>query len=403
MAGAKQRALIFILLTVLMDVVGFSIIIPVIPDLLKKLTHFSTGEVASIGGWLLMSTAAMQFLFAPVMGELSDRIGRRPVLLMALAGLGIDYIIHAYAPSVAWLFFGRILAGIFGSSHTVAMAYVADVSTQEEKARNFGMIGAVFGLGFIIGPLIGGIFAKWGVEVPFLVAAGLTLLNLLFGFFILPESLKPELRRPVNFKKMIPGVSLFRLGSYKAFAALLFAFFLAMVAGQTLPSVWTYFTIEMYNWGAFEVALSLAAVGLLVAVVQGFLLGKIVSRFGSRRTILIGFVCWTVGMGMYAFSFEEYILYAALIPYCLGGVGSPTLQSLISNHVSQREQGNLQGTMTSMASLAMIITPPLMTQVFSTFTTSTEHYFPGAPFALAAVILLVGTFIALNGLSKLDT
>ncbi len=400
----QKHALLFIFITVLVDVIGVGIIIPVIPELLTSLTGKNLNEAAGIGGLLMSTAALMQFFFAPVMGELSDRFGRRPVLLLALFGLGLDYLLHAYAPTIAWLFLGRILAGVFGSSFTVATAYIADVSTPEKKAKNFGLVGAAFGLGFIIGPVIGGVFAQWGVQVPFLIAAGLTLANFIFGLFILPESLPVEDRRPVNFKKMIPGVSLFKLGSYKAFGGLLLAFFLAQLAGQTLPSIWSFFTIEMYSWTAAEVGYSLAAVGILVAIVQGLLIGKVVSRFGNKRVIMGGFILWTLGMLLYAVSFQSWILYASLIPYCLGGVATPTLQGLISNKIPANEQGNLQGTLTSMASVTFIVGPFISTTIFAAFADSTKGiYFPGAPFVMGAMFLVVGSIVAYRSLKKIES
>jgi DHA1 family tetracycline resistance protein-like MFS transporter len=404
MSKYQNHALLFIFLTVLVDVIGIGIIIPVIPELLTSLTGMDLNEAAGIGGLLMSTAALMQFFFAPVMGELSDRYGRRPILLLALFGLGMDYLLHAYAPTIAWLFLGRILAGIFGSSYTVATAYIADVSTPEKKAKNFGLVGAAFGLGFIIGPVIGGVFAQWGVHVPFLIAAGLTFLNFLFGFFILPESLKAEDRRPINLRKLIPGVSLINLGSYKAFGGLLLAFFLAQLAGQTLPAIWSFFTIEMYSWSAAEVGYSLAAVGILVAIVQGLLVGKAVSRFGNKRVIMGGFILWSVGMLLYALSFQSWILYASLIPYCVGGVATPTLQGLISNNTPANEQGNLQGTLTSMSSVTFIVGPFISTSIFAAFADSTKGiYFPGAPFVMGAIFLVAGTIVAYYALKKIET
>jgi MFS transporter, DHA1 family, tetracycline resistance protein len=400
----QNHALLFIFITVLVDVIGVGIIIPVIPELLTSLTGKDLNEAAGIGGLLMSTAALMQFFFAPVMGELSDRYGRRPVLLLALFGLGLDYLLHAYAPTIAWLFLGRILAGVFGSSFTVATAYIADVSTPEKKAKNFGLVGAAFGLGFIIGPVIGGVFAQWGVQVPFLIAAGLTLANFIFGLIILPESLPVENRRSINFKKMIPGVSLFKLGSYKAFGGVLLAFFLAQLAGQTLPSIWSFFTIEMYSWTAAEVGYSLAAVGILVAIVQGLLLGKVVARFGNKRVIMGGFILWTLGMLLYAISFQPWILYASLVPYCLGGIATPTLQGLISNKIPANEQGNLQGTLTSMASVTFIVGPFISTTIFAAFADSTKGiYFPGAPFVMGAMFLAVGSIVAYRSLKRIET
>lgn len=401
---SEKGALTFIFVTVLVDVIGIAVIIPVIPELIGNLAQVSIDEAASIGGSMMMMFAAMQFLFAPVMGELSDRFGRRPLLLIALFGLGLDYLFHAYAPSIFWLFVGRFIAGICGASVTVANAYIADVSTPENKAKNFGMIGAAFGIGFILGPVIGGVFGEYfGFRAPFFVSAGLTLLNFLYGLFILPESLPKEKRRPVDFKKMLPGKSLMNLGKYKAFGGLIVAFFLANMAGQAMPSVWTFFTIERFGWSELDIGASLAAVGVMVAIVQAGLLGWAVKKFGSRNVVKGGFLLWSFGMFLFAMASESWMMYAFLIPYALGGVAGPTIQSLLSNNVSASEQGNLQGALTSMISITAIFGPLLHTGLFDYFSgVGAPIYFPGAPFAAGAVFLIVGSILAIISMNRLE-
>jgi len=229
---SKKTALLFIFITILVDVIGIGIILPIIPDLIMELTGEGTAQAVIYGMWLTTAFAGMQFLFSPVLGEISDKYGRRPILLIALLGLSIDYLIHAWAPTIMWLFVGRFLAGITGASFTVASAYIADISTNEEKAKNFGLIGAAFGLGFIIGPAIGGFFGDIDIRLPFYIAAGLTFTNFVFGYFFVPESLTTENRRPIELKKMIPGVSLVSLRKYKGVLLLITAFFLANLAGQ---------------------------------------------------------------------------------------------------------------------------------------------------------------------------
>lgn len=402
--ASNKKALGFIFITILVDVIGIGIIIPVIPTLIKNLTGEGLSEASGYGGWLLFSFAIMQFLFAPLMGELSDRFGRRPILLFALFGLGVDYIFHAYAPSIGWLFAGRILAGGFGASYTVATAYIADISSPEDKAKNFGLVGAAFGLGFIIGPAIGGICAKWGVEVPFLVAAGLSLANMLYGFFILPESLPKEKRRKFEWKKANPVGSLLMIRSYPALIGLVIAFFLANLAGQAMPAVWSYFTMMEYDWTETGVGVSLAIVGILVAVVQGVLLGKMVKYFGTRKIIVGGFILWTIGMCGFAFAYEAWILFVFLVPYVLGGVASPTLQGLLSNQVPDDEQGKLQGALTSMISVTAFVGPIVMAQLFSYFTDEVNPiYLPGAPYLLGTVLLAVGTLFAVNAMRRIKT
>ncbi|HZJ19433.1 MAG TPA: MFS transporter [Pricia sp.] len=327
---SNKTALLFIFITILVDVIGIGIIIPIIPDLIMELTGKGTHMAVIYGMWLTTAFAGMQFLFSPVLGEISDQYGRRPILLMALLGLSIDYLIHAWAASIAWLFLGRFLAGITGASFTVASAYIADVSTKENKAKNFGLIGAAFGLGFIIGPGIGGFFGEIDIRLPFYIAAGLTFTNFLFGWFFVPESLAPENRRPLDIRKMIPGVSLVSLRNYKGVLLLILAFFLANLAGQALPSTWSYYGIERYNWSPKEIGVSLMVVGLLVAIVQGFLVGFFVKKFGKRNAITFGFLFWTIGMFLFSIATEPWMLYAFLIPYALGGIAGPTVQGVIS-------------------------------------------------------------------------
>lgn len=401
MKGGKS-AIIFIFVTVLVDVIGVGIIIPVIPTLIKDLTGLGLSEASAYGGGLLIAFAGMQFLFAPVLGELSDKYGRRPVLLLALLGLSIDYLIHAFAPTILWLFVGRILAGICGASFTVANAYIADISTAENKAKNFGLMGAAFGLGFIIGPSIGGIFGAIDVRLPFFVAAGVTFLNFLFGFFFVPESLQKENRRDIKLEKMIPGVSLAKIGQYAGLAALIFALFLANLAGQALPATWSFFTMEMYDWGEAEVGYSLSFVGLLVAIVQGGLIGPAVKKFGQKSVVIFGFMLWTIGMFLFSMAHESWMLYAFLIPYALGGVAGPTLQGILSNQVSDKEQGNLQGAITSMQSLTTIIGPAIAAFLFYAFTgDDATTYFPGAPYVAGALLLLTATIVVARGMRKI--
>lgn len=398
---SNKTSIIFIFLTVFIDVVGIGIIIPVIPTLLEEITGEGISMAALYGTYLMVAYASMLFLFSPVQGELSDRYGRRPVLLIALLGLSADYLIHAYAQSIAWLIIGRILAGICGASHSVATAYIADISTHENKAKNFGMIGAAFGLGFIVGPAIGGIFGEMNVRLPFFIAAGLAFANFLFGFFFVPESLAKEYRRKPKFSKMLPGVSLFQLNRFSGIGLLILAFFLANIAGQALPATWSFFTIEQYSWDEAQVGYSLSFVGLLVAIVQGGLIGTVVKKFGQRKTIMIGFILWSSGMFLFASAIQPWMLYAFLIPYVLGGVAGPTLQSLVSNQVPGTEQGILQGALTSLTSITTIIGPAIATLMFYYFTKDNGlFYFPGAPYASAGIILSIATLIAFIALKR---
>ena len=403
--NSEKRSLLFIFITVLVDVIGVAVIIPVIPELIGNLAEVSVAEAASIGGLMMVAFSAMQFLFAPVMGELSDRFGRRPILLISLFGLGLDYLFHAYAPTIVWLFIGRIIAGICGATITVANAYIADVSAPENKAKNFGMIGAAFGLGFILGPVIGGVFGEYfGFRSPFFVSAGLALANFAYGFFILPESLPKDKRRAIKYQNMIPGKSLLNLGKYKAFGGLLLAFFLSHMAGQAMPSTWTFFTIEKFGWSEIQIGASLAAVGFMVVLVQAVLLGWFVKRFGANLVIKLGFLFWTTGMILFALASQSWQMYAFLIPYALGGIAGPTIQSLLSNNVPQTEQGNLQGALTSMISLTAIVGPLMHTQLFYFFSSDqAPFYFPGAPFGMGAVLLILGSILAIIAMNRLKS
>ncbi|CAG2533495.1 MULTISPECIES: TCR/Tet family MFS transporter [Maribacter] len=400
---SNKTALLFIFITILVDVIGIGIILPIIPDLIMELTGEGNHMAIIYGMWLTTAFAGMQFLFSPVLGEISDKYGRRPILLIALLGLSIDYLIHAWAPSIVWLFLGRFLAGITGASFTVASAYIADVSTKENKAKNFGLIGAAFGIGFIIGPGIGGFFGEIDIRLPFYIAAGLTFANFLFGYFFVPESLTMENRRQINYAKMIPGVSLFALRNYKGILLLISAFFLANLAGQALPSTWSYYGIERYDWNPRQIGLSLMVVGLLVAVVQGFLVGKLVTKFGKRKVIIYGFLLWTVGMFLFSFAHEPWMLYAFLIPYALGGIAGPTVQGVISNQVSEKEQGILQGSITGLVSITAILGQFIFAPVFYYFIRpETSIYFPGAPYALAAVLLLIAFILATTAIKRMN-
>ncbi len=402
MSKHGRASLGFIFITILVDVIGLGIIIPVIPTLIENLTGEGLSYASKVGGWLMFAFAIMQFVFAPFLGELSDRYGRRPILLIALFGLGMDYIFHAYAPSITWLFVGRILAGVCGASVTVATAYIADISTPENKAKNFGMIGAAFGLGFIIGPVIGGVAAKWGTEVPFLVAAALSLLNVVYGLFVLPESLPPDKRRPFDWKRANPVGSLLHLGRYPLVLGLIVAMFMVYLAGHAVQSTWTYFTMLQYGWDEAAVGYSLAVVGVLVAVVQGGLIGVTIKTLGERKTIVVGFVLWCVGLVLFAFAYTDWMIYAFLLPYCLGGVAGPTVQSMISNQVPDNEQGELQGALTSMISVTTIIGPIVMTNLFYFFTTDDAPiYFPGAPFILGAMLAVIGLYFAVRTMRKI--
>ncbi len=401
MARTRKAALGFIFFTLLIDVTGLGIIIPVLPKLIEELIHGNISVAAQYGGWLTFAYAFMQFLFSPVIGNLSDKFGRRPVLLFSLFGFGIDYIFLSLAPTIAWLFVGRIIAGITGASFTTATAYIADISAPEDRAKNFGLVGAAFGLGFIIGPVIGGLLGTYGSRIPFMAAAGLTFANFLYGFFVLPESLSVENRRKFEWKRANPFGAFKQLKKYPAVGALATSFFLVYMAGQAVQSVWAYFGIERFAWSEKLIGISLGVVGLLVGLVQGVLIRYINPKLGNTKSIYIGFCMYAIGLVLFAFATQGWMMFVFLIPYCLGGISGPALQSIITGHVPANEQGELQGALTSLISATSIISPLIMTNLFAHFTSkSTSIYFPGAPYLLGAVLMIAAGIVAFKVLSK---
>jgi DHA1 family tetracycline resistance protein-like MFS transporter len=391
----NQAALGFIFITMLIDVIGWGIIIPVIPALIEELIKGDISEAAKIGGWLTFSYAVTQFIFAPLVGNLSDKYGRRPIILISLFGFTLDYILLALAPTITWLFIGRIIAGITGASITTASAYIADISTPENRTKNFGMIGAAFGLGFIIGPVIGGLLGQYGPRIPFYAAAILCFINFLYGYFILPESLSKENRRAFNIKRANPVGSFINLKKYPKLIGLILSMFILYVASHAIQSNWSYFTMYKFNWDEKMVGLSLGAIGLLVAIVQGVLIRWINPKLGNEKSIYVGFVLYSFGMLLFAFATESWMMFVFLIPYCLGGIAGPALQAVISNQVPSTEQGEIQGTLASLMSASAIVGPPVMTGVFYFFTHDDAPFkFAGAPFLLAAFLMIISAFMA---------
>lgn len=395
MASSRKAAMGFIFITLLIDITGLGLIIPVFPKLIEQLIHGNLSQASQWGGWLTFAYALMQFLFAPVLGNLSDQYGRRPVLLFSLLGFGIDYLFLAFAPTIGWLFVGRIIAGITGASITTATAYIADISNDENRAKNFGMIGAAFGLGFIIGPVMGGILGEYGARVPFLVAAGLALLNALYGFIILPESLDKALRRPFNIKRANPVGSLLQLKKYPSLGGLIGSMILVYIAAHAVQSTWTFINIEKFNWSESMIGYSLGMVGLLVVIVQGGLIRYINPAIGNEKSVYMGLGLYAVGLLLFAFASQTWMMFVFLIPYCMGGIAGPALQSIISGKVPGNEQGELQGALTSLMSATTIIGPLIMTNLFAYFTkTNAPVHFAGAPFLLGSVLMLGSAIIA---------
>jgi DHA1 family tetracycline resistance protein-like MFS transporter len=385
----------FIFITLLIDVTGFGIIIPVFPELISKLLHIPVNEASKYGGWLAFAYALMQFLFAPVLGSLSDRYGRRPILLFSLFGFGLDYLIMAFAPTYAWLFVGRLISGITGASFTTASAYIADLSNSENRAKNFGMIGAAFGLGFIIGPMLGGWLGQIDTRIPFFTAAGLALLNWLYGYFILPESLPADRRRSFEWKRANPVGSLLQLKKYPAISGLVFSYICIYLAVHAVQSNWSYFTMYKFHWSKAMVGNSLALVGLLVALVQAGLIRVVNPKLGNERSAYLGLLLYSLGMFLFAFATQSWMMFAFLVPYCLGGISGPALQAIMAGHVPPNQQGELQGTLTSLMSVTTIVGPLMMTNLFSYFThPNALFYFPGAPFFVGGILMGSSALIA---------
>lgn len=402
MAQSRTPGLIFIFITLLIDVIGFGLIIPVLPGLLEQMTGGDLSTASRWGGWLMFTYAAMQFVFSPVIGALSDQYGRRPVVLAALFVFSIDFIIQGLAPSIGWFFVGRILAGITGATFTTAGAYIADVSPPEKRAQNFGIIGAAFGMGFIIGPLLGGLVSHYGgLRAPFFVAAGLAMLNWLYGYFILPESLKPENRRPFNWRRANPVGSLLNLRRYPVILSLVGSLVCIYIAGHANQSTWTYITMEKFGWDSRAVGFSLAFVGFSIGVVQGGLTRILIPKLGQRNSVFIGLGLYAIGFVLFAFATQGWMMYVFMIPFSLGGLAGPALQGIISNQVPANEQGELQGALTSLISVTSIIGPLLMTYLFAHFTGNAAPVkFPGAPFLMGALLSLISMLLAIRSLIK---
>jgi MFS transporter, DHA1 family, tetracycline resistance protein len=400
-SNKKQAAIGFIFITMLIDITGWGIIIPVIPKLIKELIHGDISEAAKYGGWLTFAYAITQFLFAPLIGNLSDKFGRRPVILISLFAFSMDYLLLAFAPTITWIFIGRIIAGITGASITTASAYIADVSTPENRSKNFGMIGAAFGLGFIIGPVIGGFLGQYGSRVPFYAAAILCLINFIYGYFILPESLTLDNSREFNIKRANPVGALLNLKKYPQLIGLIVSLFIVYTASHAVNGNWSYYTMYKFHWDEKMVGISLGVIGLLVGIVQGGLIRWINPKLGNEKSIYVGMALYSVGMFLFASATQSWMMFAYLIPYCLGGIAGPAMQSVISSQVPANEQGEIQGTLSSLMSASAIIGPPMMSTIFYFFTHKDAPFqFAGAPFVLGGVLMLLSALIAYFSFKK---
>jgi len=395
--SVESKGLFFIFVTVVIDSIGLGIIIPVIPKLIQELIHGDLSAASQYGGWLVFVYAFAQFFFASVLGNLSDKYGRRPVLLFSLLGFGINYILMGLAPSIGWLFAGRLIAGITGASHTVAAAYIADISSPQKKAQNFGLLGAAFGLGFILGPVLGGILGQYSSRLPFFAAAGLCLLNLLYGYFVVPESLKPELRRPFDWKTSNPIGTFAHINTYPQILPLMVCIFLVNISANAVQTTWSYYTMEKFQWDERMVGLSLGFVGTLLMIVQAGLIRIAIPKLGLKNAILLGLTLYLIAYSLFGIATQSWMMFAISIFFVSAGIGGPALQSYISNHIPANEQGQIQGGITSVISLTAIIGPVIMSSLFSYFSRKEAvFYFPGAPFVLSALLSVLALLIMIS-------
>ena len=398
----REAKLGFIFVTLLLDILGLGLIIPVLPKLIESFTNNNVESASTVYGIMIAVYALMQFIFAPILGSLSDQYGRRPVILISLLGSGLDYLLLAFAPSLSWLFVGRVISGVTAANITTASAYIVDVSAPEDRAKNFGILGVAFGLGFIIGPAIGGLLGDVKLHLPFLVVAGITLLNWLYGYFVLPESLKPENRRPFSWRRANPIGSLSGLGRYPIVLALVSTIVLASMAQNALQSTWVLYTDFRYNWGPRDVGLSLAVVGLSAAIVQGGLIGKIVDFLGERKALLTGLSISVVSFILYGLASAGWMLYVIPFLGAFGSISGPSAQSIITQNVADNEQSAIQGALTSLNSLTGVIAPLIATNVFRYFISDAAPVtIPGAAFFIGAFFLVIALALAARTFRRL--
>ena len=393
-----SAALGFIFITIFVDVLGLGIIIPVMPKLLQTLGHFDLSMASKYNGWLTLIYASMQLVFASIMGSLSDRYGRRPVLLISLFGFSIDYLFMAFAPSIAWLFVGRFIAGVTGASTATATAYIADISTGHKRDANFGLVGAASGIGLILGVSLGGYLGELNIKFPFMAAAGFAFLNGMYGLFVLPESLKPEHRRKFEWKRANPLGSLIRVFTrHVGLAGLISAILLVYIAQKAVEYLLSFFLYEKFNWSMHSVSLLALFIGGLLFAIQAGLIRYTIPKFGQQKNIIAGIIFYAIGLTLIAFVNRGWLVYIFMIPYCLGGISGPALQGFATKKVAKNEQGELQGAITILNSISVIIGPFIFSFLFAHYTNkSTEVYFPGAPYLLAAILMIISAFLAIK-------
>ncbi|MFK7762137.1 MAG: TCR/Tet family MFS transporter [Roseobacter sp.] len=393
----RRSAVTFILITMVIDAMGIGLIIPVMPDLFQEVGAGDLGAAALWGGILTTIFAVMQFVFGPIIGGLSDRFGRRPVLLLSLIIMTLDYLLMAVAGSIWLLLVGRIIGGIASATQSTANAYMADISAPDDRAANFGLIGAAFGMGFVLGPLVGGFLAELGTRAPFYVAAALAGANVIFGYIVLKETLPAQHRRPFAWRRANPLGSLRQLSALPGLAPLLLVFFLYQVAFTVYPAIWAFFGKERFGWDPATIGLSLALFGIMLAIVQGGLIRPVMRLLGERGTVIYGHLFDTMAFLALAFVANGTLALILTPLAALAAVITPALQGIMSKAVGPDAQGELQGALTALSALAMILSPLVMTGTFAAFTgEDTPVYLPGAPFLVSAALILVGLAVFLR-------
>jgi MFS transporter, DHA1 family, tetracycline resistance protein len=399
-----QLAFAFIFITVLLDSIGFGIIMPVVPQLIMDISSDTLTHAARTSGFLMFAFAGMQFISSPLLGNLSDRFGRRPVLLYSLLAMGLNYLLMGWAPTLFWLFVGRIIGGISASTYGIANAYVADTFPPEKRAQYFALLGAAFGTGFIVGPAVGGFLGEFGPRTPFYAAAALAFINVIYGFFVLPESHKKENRRAFDLSRANPLGALRQLMQYPGVLALVLVYFCYLLGHFSLPSIWAFFTIEKFDWSPREIGFSLSAVGVAMIFVQAYLIRKVLPVLGPKKTAVVGFIATALSFFGYAFVPYGWMMYPLIAIGALQGFVVPSLQGIMSARIPADGQGELQGALGSMSGLVAILSPPFMTQLFAYFSTdSAGVYFPGAPFFASAVLTLLAMVLLLRTASSRTT
>jgi DHA1 family tetracycline resistance protein-like MFS transporter len=390
----RRAALVFIFITVALDILALGLIIPILPGLILQFTGQDSARAASLYGLFAVAFASMQFLASPVLGALSDRFGRRPVVLLSNLGLGLDYVLMALAPNLWWLLVGRLLSGVCAASITTANAYIADVTPPDKRAAGYGLLGAAFGLGFVIGPALGGVLGEIDLRLPFWVAAGLSAANFLYGWLILPESLTPERRRPFQWRGAHPLGALRFLRAHAGLPVLAGSVFLSQLAHMALPAAFVLYADYRYDWGPREVGLSLAVVGVCSAIVQGGLVRKAIPRIGERRGLLFGLVMGAAGFAIYGLAPSGWLMLIGIPVMALWGFVMPSAQSLMTARVEPEAQGRLQGALTSLTGIAGIIGPLMFSQILAAAVGPLAHLgLPGAPFLLAAMLLVAAALL----------